>query len=187
KNDINIEFFCGQEVYFTLSILDDLKKGFIGTINDSRYMLIEFNSREFDYSLSEIMDIFYELKIKGIVPVIAHPERYKSFQKKNDMINEFIDVGCLFQLNVGSIEGHFGGEAKKLAKVFLKNDIYSFIGSDAHNTGRRNTDIMSSKNEIEELQNKFFAKTIKNSEDLLENREVRFDGKKIKKKFLGLF
>lgn len=186
-NNINIEIFCGQEVYFTPSILEDFKTGLIGTINDSKYMLIEFNLSRFDYEVSEILDVLYELQVRGVVPIIAHPERYKEFQKAPEKINDFIELGCLFQMNAGSITGMLGSDSKKLAKILLKNGVYSFIGSDAHNTGRRNTDILSYKKEIEMVEKNFFNKTIENSEKLLINEEVYFTGNKIKKKIFGIF
>ncbi|MGL5820927.1 MAG: tyrosine-protein phosphatase [Sarcina sp.] len=187
QNNIDIELFCGQEVYFTLSILEDFKNGLIGTINDSKYMLIEFNLSRFDFEINDILDILYELKIKGIIPIIAHPERYRDFQKAPEKINDFIEMGCLFQLNAGSITGILGSDSKKLAKILLKNGIYSFIGSDAHNTGKRNTDILSYKQEIESIEKNFFNKTIENSQQLLVGEEIYFTGNKIKKKIFGIF
>ncbi|MGL4739218.1 MAG: tyrosine-protein phosphatase [Sarcina sp.] len=186
-NGINIELFCGQEVYFTPSILEDFKNGVIGTINNSKYMLIEFNLSSFDYELNEILDILYELKIRGVVPIIAHPERYKDFQKNPEKINDFIEIGCLFQMNAGSITGSLGSDSKKLAKILLKNRIYSFIGSDAHNTGRRGTNVLEHKKEIETIEPNFFDKTIKNSDKLLLNEDVYFTGNNIKKKIFGIF
>ena len=87
---IDIEIFAGQEIYFTPSLLEDLDNKEIGTINDTRYILIEFNLESFDY---EIFDVLHELKIRGLVPIIAHPERYKEFQKKPSKVDEFIEIG----------------------------------------------------------------------------------------------
>ena len=85
----------------------------IGTINNTRYMLIEFPMLEFN--IEEAINTLYELQIRGIVPIIAHPERYKPFIKKPSMINSLIKEGMLFQLNAGSITGSFGKEVKKTA------------------------------------------------------------------------
>lgn len=56
-----------------------------------------------DFSIKEVIDVLYKIQLKGIVPVIAHPERYHIFIKKPSLINEFIKEGFLFQLNIGSI------------------------------------------------------------------------------------
>ena len=174
---IDIEIFAGQEIYFTPSLLEDLDNKEIGTINDTRYILIEFNLESFDY---EIFDVLHELKIRGLVPIIAHPERYKEFQKKPSKVNEFIEAGCLFQLNANSTSGLLGSESKKLAEIFLKNRIYSFIGSDAHGIGKRNTNIDIYKKDIEKIELEFFSRIEKNSENMLMDQYINFQIKKIK-------
>ena len=42
EEGLDIETYIGQEVYYTNNILENYEKGYIGTINNSRYMLIEF-------------------------------------------------------------------------------------------------------------------------------------------------
>ena len=51
--DINIHY--GQEVYYSEQIIDDYKSGLIGTINNSRYMLIELPMRSFDRDTLEVI------------------------------------------------------------------------------------------------------------------------------------
>ena len=133
---INLKVYSGQEVYYTENIIENYMEGKIGTINDSRYMLIEFPIKKFD---DNIFDVLYELQIRYIMPIIAHPERYKPIIEKPSYINRFINEGYLFQMNAGSLEGKFGENAKKTAKIFLQMNIYNFIGSDAHNMKNRNT------------------------------------------------
>ena len=181
---INLEVYSGQEVYFTTNILENLNEGFIGTINNSKYMLIEFNMKNF--SVKEVAETLYELQLKGIIPVIAHPERYHIFIKNPSLINEFIKEGYLFQLNSGSLTGDFGKDVKKLAETYVKNKIYSFIGSDAHRDEKRNPD-MSKGIELLENMDKEYFKYIKNSsEKLLGNKDIEFIGSLLKEK-KGLF
>ncbi len=177
-NGINIDMYLGQEVYYTNKILEYYENGIIGTINDTRYMLIELPMMEFD--LDEIIGDLYELIVRGIVPIIAHPERYKPFVKKPYLINRLIEEGCLFQLNVGSITGGFGKEAKKLAKIFLKNNIYSFVGSDAHrSTGNRHTNMRDALIQLPSKVRKMFKY---NGESMLEDNLIMFHGNEIRAK-----
>ncbi|MGL4740741.1 MAG: tyrosine-protein phosphatase [Sarcina sp.] len=188
EHDIDIKVYFGQEVFFTKYILDELKEGTIGTINDSRYMLIEFDQEKLDRE--EVVERLYELKLRGIIPVIAHPERYKIFQEKPHKINLFIEEGYLFQLNAGSVNGVFGKEAKKVAEKFLKNNIYSFIGSDGHSNRTRTTDISKHTERIESLNPTFLKEAKRNAEKLLCDDEVIFKGKKLEEKgnfFFSLF
>lgn len=177
KEKIDVKVYSGQEVYFSERILEDYIEGNIGTINDSKYMLIEFEMHKFD---ENIFNTLYELQVRDIVPIIAHPERYKFFRENPSFINSFIDEGYLFQVNAGSIEGRFGESIKKTANIFLDNNIYNFIGSDAHNCSNRNTglntavDLIDKKINIEVFRD--------SSEKMLKNEKIEFPGVKIKQK-----
>lgn len=171
---IDIKVYSGQEVYFTEKIIEDYMEGNIGTLNDSRYMLIEFPMDKFD---KNIFDILYELQVRDIVPIIAHPERYKFFIEKPSLINDFINQEYLFQLNAGSITGKFGENVKKTASLFLKNNIYNFIGSDAHNIKNRRTGL---KDAMELLYNDINSDIFQDSsKKVLKNEKIEFLGGKI--------
>ena len=187
EENLDIEIYCGQEVYFNERILESFEDKLIGTINDSRYMLIEFNMRNF--SIKEVIDILYELQLKGIVLVIAHPERYIKFMKSPSLINEFVEEGFLFQLNIGSITGDFGKEVKKTAELFLKNKIYSFLGSDAHRDEKRNPNMSKGIEILKEMDNNYFNYLRDSSERLLNDDEIEFIGDSIKekKRLLSIF
>ncbi len=109
-NNINIDIYKGQEICYFQGMIKALEEGKIDTINNTRYMLMEFPLDKFT---RDIFDEIYELQIKGIIPIIAHPERYRIFKNNPEKINEFISEGYLFQLNSGSILGSFSKETKK--------------------------------------------------------------------------
>lgn len=178
--NLDIGIYCGQEVYFNEKILENFENKLIGTINESRYMLIEFNMKSF--SIEEVTEILYELQIKGIVPVIAHPERYNKFIKNPSLINELVKEGFLFQLNIGSITGDFGKEVKKTAELLLKNKIYSFFGSDAHRDEKRNPNIKEGIETLKAANSKYFNYLKNSAEELLDNKEIKFMGNMIKEK-----
>lgn len=179
KEGINLKVYGGQEVYFTENIIQYYLENKIGTINDSRYMLIEFSMTKFD---ENIFDILYELQVRNITPVIAHPERYKPIIKNPMVINRFIDEGYLFQMNSGSLEGIFGTDVKKTAEILLANGIYNFIGSDAHNIKNRDTGI-SKGISLANSKNKNLEEIFRDSsKKMLNDDEVEFLGTKISKK-----
>ncbi len=179
ENNINIDIYCGQEVFFTKSILDLYEKGIIGTINDSAYMLIELPMQNFE---DRTIDTLYELNLKGINIILAHPERYIPFINEPERINDFIDEGILFQMNSGSVLGTFGKSVKKTAEIFLKNNIYSFIGSDAHNNTNRKTGIQDSISFINKRYTGYGDIFDENANLMLNNNIVKFNGQKIPKK-----
>lgn len=183
-NNIALELYCGQEVYLTNYLLEDLEEGKIGTINNSKYMLIEMNMNEIP---KRAIDIIYELKLKGIVPIIAHPERYVPFMDNPELINDFIEEGCLFQLNGGSINGKFGSLAKKTTKLFLENNLYSFLGSDGHFDKQRNTDLSEAMDSIRTVDKELLNFYRENGEKVILNKHIDFEGNLIKKKKVSFF
>ena len=72
------------------------------------------------------------IKENGYYPILAHPERYLPIQKNFNMLYELQDMGVVFQANYGSILGMYGSGAKKTVKRMFKEDMITFLGSDAH-------------------------------------------------------
>lgn len=179
EKDIDIEIYCGQEVYYNSRILESFQCGDIGTIENSRYMLIEFPLRNF--SVDEVKNDIYELRLKGVAPIIAHPERYKKFIEAPELINKFIEEGFLFQLNTGSITGDFGSRVKKTAKLFIKHKIYSTFGSDGHRSQVRTTDMTAGIKAIEKINSGYVREMENISQEILMNNKVTFQGERIKK------
>ncbi|APH14115.1 PHP domain protein [Clostridium sporogenes] len=179
ENNINIEIFSGQEVLIHRKTVELYEKGYIGTINNTSYMLVEFPMTTWeDY----YMDVLYELKIRGINPIIAHPERYKFIHEDISNINKLIEEGYLFQINAGSLLGVFGKESEKISKELIKNRICNFIGSDAHSLNVRNSNINKGVKIIETMDKSLYNEIIINSNNLLENKYVVTDCRKMQKK-----
>ncbi|MGL4873251.1 MAG: tyrosine-protein phosphatase [Clostridium sp.] len=174
-----IKIYAGQEIYYTDKLIENLEKKEIGTINNSRYILIELSSRKFEETF---LDTVYELKLRGITTIIAHPERYKYVQRDFEYINRLIDEGCLFQLDAASLVGDYGKDAKQTAMKILKNNIYNFIGSDSHNDTNRKNCIKESIKEIQKINREFIESAREDSKRLLLDKDIDFRGKKIKRK-----
>ena len=119
KQGTKINLHSGMEIYITNQMEELLENKKILTLANSRYMLIELplatNVKYFDY-------VVYYLEAKGIKPIIAHPERYKCVQKDPDIVEEYIEKGCLIQCNYGSIVNLYGREAEKTIKTILKKN-----------------------------------------------------------------
>ena len=129
EENIDVELFLGNEIYITDDIDDLIIEKEATTMNKSRYILIELPLYN---KINNIEDTLYELKIKGYIPVIAHPERYLYFQKKPKEINNLLETGVLFQSNYGSIVGNYGKDAMKLVEYLLKKDMVTFMATDIH-------------------------------------------------------
>ncbi|MCF2518436.1 tyrosine-protein phosphatase [Dyadobacter sp. CY351] len=65
-------------------------------------------------------------------PVLAHPERYTYFFSNPSIYKTLVDQGCELQVNILSLSGHYGENVRKMAEWLLKNNLITFIGTDAH-------------------------------------------------------
>jgi tyrosine-protein phosphatase YwqE len=83
----------------------------------------------------DVQDIIFEMQLQDYQPVIAHPERYVYLSRNKDFFSRLRDAGCLFQLNILSLTGHYGSQVKELAEYLLKNEFYDLAGTDLHHTG----------------------------------------------------
>ncbi len=137
-NNIGMEIFPGAEVFVDDDIFysKNLKRV---TVNNSRYLLVEFDF--YGNRLQNIFEYLNELYSMGVVPIIAHPERYEYFQRDYDAVNELAARGVLFQLNAGSLASRDGREEFELAYEMAYKGIASFIATDAHSLRRRPNDL----------------------------------------------
>ena len=133
NQNININIYLGNEIFINNEICELIKAKHIYTLNNTRYLLVEL---PFHNQIVNLEDIIYELKIKGLIPIIAHPERYTYFQKNYKEIDRLREEGFLFQGNYASILGYYGKDSKKLLKYMLKKQYIDYLGTDIHRTNK---------------------------------------------------
>jgi protein-tyrosine phosphatase len=102
--------------------------------NNKKYFLVEFPMQGIPRFAAET---FFNLTAKGMIPVIAHPERNAGIIRRPDRAYDFVQGGALLQLNAGSITGRHGARVRDTAEILLNSNLFHLVGSDAHNTTRR--------------------------------------------------
>ncbi len=134
-----VELYTGAEVFVDDDIFfaKDLKRL---TINNSKYLLVEFSF--YGPQIRHIKEYIDELFSMGVIPIIAHPERYEFFQNDYDAVNELVSRGVLFQLNAGSLASRDGREEFELAYEMAFKGVASFIATDAHSLQHRPNDMV---------------------------------------------
>jgi len=133
--DIPLEICPGSEVRLCSRMADRILKGEITTLNDTgRYILMEFPDHNFPDDYEE--EIFH-LTLRGIFPVIAHPERNLIFQEQKELVHKLVNAGCLIQLTAMSITGEMGEEAANFSYYLLEHRLAHVIATDAHSDKHR--------------------------------------------------
>lgn len=99
------------------------------TINGTRYILAEPPVTGLpDYVEAALT----RLLAKGLVPVIAHPERNVVFQRDPDRLARWLRAGMLCQVAAGAYLGAQGPGGQKAAETFLRRGFVHVIASDMH-------------------------------------------------------
>ena len=70
------------------------------------------------------------IRSAGFFPVLAHPERYAYMAGSE--YEALKDKGVRFQLNLFSLVGAYGKDAREKAEKMLKKGYYNLIGTDIH-------------------------------------------------------
>ena len=129
------------------------------------------------------------MKQNKLVPVLAHPERYKFVKENPNWLIEYIEMGVMFQANYGSIIGMYGKEAQKTVKLLLKHDMIHFLGSDVHRPKTIYTKMPEILQELQKVleRDKLKKLTKINPQVVLDNETIYIETpKKIKKRILEL-
>lgn len=131
---IPLQLYPGMEIFGTARTAQLLRSGSLLTLNGSRYPLIEFPFRSDGQEETRILDGICQA---GFRPVVAHPERYRYVQEDPRLLNTWHRMGCLLQLNRGSLMGRFGDQARITAAAILQRGFAAAVASDAHSPRSR--------------------------------------------------
>lgn len=143
RRDMGISLYPGAEVYVDDDIYfsSGLKRL---AINGSRYILVEFSFR--NVSMKRFIGYLNAILDMGLIPIVAHPERYEYFQFDYDAVNNLIRNGVLFQINAASLASLDGPQEFELAYALAYTGVASFIGTDAHSSRFRMNDLLNMMN-----------------------------------------
>lgn len=130
KRNINIQVEAAAEYMIDMEFeqLIDSGKPLL-TFGSKNYILIEMSYLAESPNFEKII---FNLQMKGLKPIFAHPERYNYFHGKFSQYERLIELGCLLQVNLLSLSGYYGKEVKKAAESLFKKGMVSFLGTDMH-------------------------------------------------------
>jgi protein-tyrosine phosphatase len=135
QSAINLKVLPGADVHFSTELLNEIEEGKALTIGDlGKYLLLEFPVQGIPYGVEEVL---FQLMVRGITPIISHPERNLEIAFKTQRYFEMIRMGCLGQVTAMSLTGEFGGDVKRVAEKLLKARLVQIIASDAHSQNSR--------------------------------------------------
>jgi protein-tyrosine phosphatase len=134
KAEINMEVLCGSEIYFCPEMIDLLIKKNILSLNGSKYVLIELPQQ---LEKGIFLEVFFQLQLKGYVPVVAHPEKNKMIQENPDIMSELVQKGALGQITASSLLDSAATKSRQTAQLLLERNSVQIMATDTHSIDSR--------------------------------------------------
>jgi protein-tyrosine phosphatase len=128
---VDVEIVPGAEVHLCPDLVARIRDGRAPTLADNgRTLLLELSLTQYPV---DIENIVFQLKLAGIVPIFAHPERVRYFQDDVSRYEAVVRLGAYGQITSGSITGKFGSSVEEFSEELLRKRLVHVLASDAHN------------------------------------------------------
>ncbi len=118
-----------SEHYFDESVYERILSGNALPYPGGRAILLEFYDMHFADAIERRL---FELQRRGILPVLAHPERYRVFWKAPERLERLVALGSVALLDAAALVGKYGRRARHCAESLLERGLYHAACSDAH-------------------------------------------------------
>ena len=128
----DLKLMLGNELYFENDGMTWIKNGFCKTMNGTRYILVEFPVIESEENISKSVQ---NMLNSGVVPILAHTERY--IKLTLERIEEFRQNGVVIQVNARKSFGGFDFREKSRLKKLLSLKFVDVVSTDAHSLDER--------------------------------------------------
>ena len=127
------EIHCSVAGSLSASELDLVAQGPEG----ARWVLLEPPFAGID---EEFVAACRAVRARGFAVVVAHPERAAGLMDGGlRLLEEEITAGTLLQVNVDSLLGDHGGEARNAARALIRGGLAHVVASDGHGAARPQT------------------------------------------------
>jgi protein-tyrosine phosphatase len=120
----------GAEHRFDELFLQSMEAGTLQPLGGrGRTVLVEFAWPRLPTNLH---DMLFRIQLKGYQPVLAHPERYDTEEADFGRLRTWVERGGLLQVELGSLVGGYGGEARHACRRLLADGLVAVAAADVH-------------------------------------------------------
>jgi protein-tyrosine phosphatase len=96
----------------------------------------------------DIGERLFSLRMSGITPVLAHPERNAEVQERPELLEPLVASGTLVQLTATTVDGRSGPRSRACAKTLLERGWAHLIASDAHEASIRAVGLSAARDAV---------------------------------------
>jgi protein-tyrosine phosphatase len=147
---LEVELEAAAEYYLDEGLIENLAKNAHLLTFGNKCLLFELSFMNEPIQLNEVI---FTMRTLGYQPILAHPERYSYFQKNLQRMEELIDRGVWFQVNISSFSGYYSKEVQRAAEKLVQQQWVHLLGSDCHN--ERHFQVMQSA-----MRTRYFQKAL---------------------------
>lgn len=143
------ELYLGGEIALhseSVEEIYEMPEGELPTLAGSRYVLIEFDWHGLG---PDVLEVVHELRVKGLFPIIAHPERYRWLAGQPELFEKLVERGAYLQLTAMSVTGRLGPDIQRLCQDLLRHELVHFVASDMHDTQGRPPGLQGAREQIQ--------------------------------------
>ena len=126
---LGISHALGMENHLDEDLPAEIDAGRALTMNGTRYILIE---PPFFGAPDWIEPTLEQVQKRGLIPVLAHPERIEAFQRDPEFLARLVGRGMLSQITSGSVVGTWGDDVADFARELLARRLAHVMASDTH-------------------------------------------------------
>jgi protein-tyrosine phosphatase len=131
---LKLRILPGAEVTVSPEMISQIAVGGELTLNHGCYFLAEFSPLTVPAGWDSFLVSFMD---KGLVPIIAHPERNAWFVQHPEALSSAVHRGIKLQLTAMSLSGAFGVEARDFSIELLRQNLVHVLASDGHSAAFR--------------------------------------------------
>jgi len=120
------EYFCDDVFWHAFD------SGDILSYPGGKSVLVEFSTEQIPVKVEQR---FFQMQVRGLRPVLAHPERCRPLLRNTKPIQKALEIGLFTLLDLLSLIGSYGTGPKRCAERMLKEGVYFAVSTDAHHLG----------------------------------------------------
>lgn len=170
---LKIEIIPGHEARLAPDLADRYGRQDLIPLNHTSYQLVELHLFE-EWPKDLVERSIGRIQAVGLIPLLAHPERYPVIQRDPGWVEVLIESGILMQINSHSLTGYHGADAQGTAELLIRRGLAHVIASDAHNPGRRPPAIRAALERAANIAGPEYARMlIANAASIVRGEDVR--------------
>lgn len=131
---LDIQLHMGGEIRLDKKALQALEEGACKPLGTGRHILLELPDHGTPVHMHAELSAFLSA---GWIPVLAHVERLTALQTNLDALNEWVEEGCLLQVNASSLLGSWRSPTARTARKLVRQGRCHVVATDAHSPLRR--------------------------------------------------